>query len=932
MRKHAAFSSGPALLLRQSCLLAGAAGVMAAREFWPGALFWAFALALELSSIRAGGEPHAAGRAPASGFFSSLIPSFEIADVSGRTGLLLLCFLCGAGYAALRAPSSPACPDWLEAAASSALTAGGEERPPAPVRIRARVERAERLPGDRLRLLLRDARPAAGLAPEVSGANASAVVPYAGRIAWTWTFPQSFPLPGQEVEISLRLERVRGVANFGQWSLEDYWHDRRVWFRGWSRGGKADARVYGGASFASGLRAALEERFDAALPRREAEFPPRREAEYPANSSIASAPLPLTPGAGLLPALVFGDRSHISREDADRFARATLTHSLSLSGLHLAYAAGLGWLLALGLGRCVPGLWLRVARPRLAVLLALPLAGGYLWLGQAPVSLQRAACMLLFGAVLLLLNRPKALLDGLLAALALLLALDPDSMFDLGLQLSVLSVAVLALSLPRLESLARFAVPSLAGPGPHRKDPPARRLARWAILLGGTSLCIQIVLAPLAASVFGTVGLWFPLNLVWLPVLGAVVMPPAFAGLALSAAGAALPASWALHLASLPCDALIWLMGWMDRAGLLAAPVTARPHWVSMAGYWTLCLGLPVLFLRLCDRKKPWRAALGDAGRAVPVVCLGCLLLAAPWLAARHAEENGPPAVRLRLLDVGQGQAVLVEWQGLGARGGPAASPPGLSAFGRLLVDGGGSASGSFDPGKAVIAPILAANAPPSVDWLVNSHPDADHLGGLLYLLENFRVDRYAGNGDVAAPALAQREEQSLRRSGLERETWKEGDRLRLGPGLCLEVLWPPARERTQKGENGGERGNNRSLVLRLVWEGEPLALLCGDAEEPVLRQLTEKRGKDLRAGVLVLPHHGSARSLSVPFYRAVAPEAFLVSCGYGNQWGFPSGEVRRSAAGLGIPLYSTARHGQIFVEWTGPGGPFRLDTARVTK
>jgi len=113
------------------------------------------------------------------------------------------------------------------------------------------------------------------------------------------------------------------------------------------------------------------------------------------------------------------------------------------------------------------------------------------------------------------------------------------------------------------------------------------------------------------------------------------------------------------------------------------------------------------------------------------------------------------------------------------------------------------------------------------------------------------------------------------------------------------------------------DRINNASLVARLVWRGVPLALLCGDVQIAALRGLLQiQDSAGLGAQVLVLPHHGSASSLVPEFYRAVGPRLALVSCGYGNQWGFPTFAVVAALEALDIPLRSTAQFGQIAVRW----------------
>lgn len=135
------------------------------------------------------------------------------------------------------------------------------------------------------------------------------------------------------------------------------------------------------------------------------------------------------------------------------------------------------------------------------------------------------------------------------------------------------------------------------------------------------------------------------------------------------------------------------------------------------------------------------------------------------------------------------------------------------------------------------------------------------------------------------------------------------GDVISLSDGLTLEVLHPPARGRFSS--------NNGSLVLRLVRNGEGLALFCGDAERSALKRIL-RSGAPLQAHVLVLPHHGSVSSLLPEFYDAVHPETALISSGSYNNFSFPHPDVLAALKERGIPVFNTAECGEIRLSWTG--------------
>lgn len=813
-----------------------------------------------------------------------------------------------------------------------------------------------------------------------------------GRLVWTWEDPTLRPLPGQHVTATLAVKPVRGFANPGGHDSAAYWLRRDVHFRAWTKGDMAQASLSGTPSRPAALREWLRNRLVDTLGGAEG----------------------ISRSGGILLAILFGDRFHLDSRLLDLFARTDLLHSLALSGQHLAVAGLFAGALVLLAGRMVPQVFLVLPRRKLFLLFSLPPAAAYLWLGNAPPSLVRAALMLLFWTMLALANRPGILLDGLLWAVGCILLLDPTAVHDLGLQLSALAVAAIALSLPFAAWLPLR--PGMSGhhghagharheghegsSGNHAKagsphgatfrrtlDDMGRRVLKGLMLLALTSLAVQVALLPVQLLGFGRASPWFVLNLAWLPFADLMVLPLGALGLLCEVTDLTRPLSAPLlTLAALPCEGLTGLLLHMESSGWLSIPALLRPHWTSVLGYGAIVVALASLPGRgpaTSPRgKAPYPAmsstpatpaTLGNdggqhemaaaatlAGRASPpalaeprglqrstpdsrcgqyaspgpqsgqalreerfpsaseaqrlfstlppvarrLLPLGlALLLTGPLL---RLHESTSDTVTIDILDVGQGQAIALS----------------LPDDRRLLVDGGGFNSPRFDAGRDIVAPALTANAAPRLDLVVNTHPDTDHLRGLIFIIDRFDVGGFLTNGDAPRGTNARSLSKALNRTGLTADTIHAGMALPLGEGLTLRVLHPPA----------GHRGssNNRALVLRLEHEGRGLAVLCGDAEAPALRDIL-RSGIPLEAEVLVLPHHGSASSLLPAFYDAVAPKVAIASCGADNRFGFPSTPVREALAERGITLLTTADAGRIALAWGDRGrGSLRVDMARA--
>ncbi|NDY58109.1 DNA internalization-related competence protein ComEC/Rec2 [Desulfovibrio sulfodismutans] len=761
------------------------------------------------------------------------------------------------------------------------------------------------LPGDRLSVVLDDPRlttPTAKADPKDAHV-ARRPVPLPGRLLLTWDNPAWRPSPGDVLALAARVRPVTSFRNPGGFDTVFARRLEDVFFRIYARGDQpilltasdspwrevrqnvrraildavtpppADAP---GAIAESGQGNAPGRTTGQARADRTPEKAVADEAGLSGTGRAADAPhdqdasvTPPTPGGAMLLALLTGDTSALTGTDMDLVRRASLAHALALSGMHVGYVAAMVWLAIRLIGRLRPAIYLRLPRQKLVVLLAAPLVAGYVWLGGFSPSLVRAALMFgCFGA-LILLDRPRVMLDGLFLALAIIVAVSPLSVFDIRLQLSALAVAGLGVFWPLGQAIFdRLPLPEISRPA-----------ALWIFGILWTSLSAEAAILPILALEFGELSPHVYLNLLWLPVLGFVVMPLGLAGLLTSflspdaAAVFYVPAAWV-------CDWLMGLLAWQDGLGFLDAAAVLRPLWPEIVGYFLLCSALAVWW-----RKRP------DGRLPGMVLAVGLALLAAPGV--RQAWRDLSGEVRLTMIDVGQGQALVAE----------------VTGGRRILVDGGGTGFGNFDMGRAVTGPALAYGRSPELAGMILTHGHTDHAQGLIWPLSRFDVGFFAESAspDAGAPDAALT--RAVAASGLAPRPLAAGDRLDLGNGAALEVLHPPA------GFTG--KANDASVVLRLVKNGRGLALLCGDIEKKAIRMLVAS-GRDMSAEVLVLPHHGSATSVSRAFYKAVNPRAAFISCGPGNRFRYPADKALAELARRGCPVYVTAALGAVTATWDG--------------
>jgi competence protein ComEC len=577
------------------------------------------------------------------------------------------------------------------------------------------------------------------------------------------------------------------------------------------------------------------------------------------------------PYGGVLAGLLFGAQAGATREMEELFLRAGLLHVLVVSG------AQVGLLAASVVGM----LTLLRAHPALRFLLA----GTVVLLFAAMVgwgaAVGRAAIMALVGLGAGWLGRDADAATALALAALLWLALYPASLFSLGFQLSFAATWGLVFLSPALE-------------------PPLR--PRWLAQIAGATLGAQLAVLPLLAAVFQRVSLAaFPANLLVLPVV-AVLVP---AGFVLSLVGLVLPpAAFALAPAFLPA---VWAIVALAR---LFAGAPGAEVWLPPVGWWQVVAAYALLGTLPRLRRAAIRGAVRWAGLAVWGLLVAALLSAGSALPG----SLGPRLLVVTVLDVGQGDAILVQspaGRALLVDGGGEVELPGRSDVSER-ADGERTVATRSDVGARRVVPALRRLGVRRLDVIVLSHAHEDHVGGLPAVLQNFSVDLVLEPG---VPHLSPSYTwflELVRRRRIAYALARQGQRIDLGGGAAAHVLWPP-----QEGERQEAAGqvNARSVVARVVFNRFSV-LLTGDIEAETEAQLA--RGEGLQSTVLKVAHHGSRTSTTPIFVDAVRPLYAVISVGRGNFFGHPHVQTLRTLEQRGIRVYRTDRDGAVILRSDG--------------
>lgn len=250
--------------------------------------------------------------------------------------------------------------------------------------------------------------------------------------------------------------------------------------------------------------------------------------------------------------------------------------------------------------------------------------------------------------------------------------------------------------------------------------------------------------------------------------------------------------------------------------------------------------------------------------------------------------------LKIEFLDVGQADAILL-----------------TTAEATMLVDAGDNKT------EKQIVTMLQDRGIKKIDYLIGTHPHADHIGGLDKVIDNFEI------GTIYMPKVSHTTKtfesvlKSVKNKGYQITTGKAGVSFELGKNIQVSMLSPM--------EESYKEMNDYSIVLKVV-NGKDSILLTGDAEELVEEQLLATNAP-VDADIIKLGHHGSSSSSTPEFIEKVSPEVAIITSGKDNSYGHPHKETLDTLNKFGIPYYDTQDYGTITIISTGAG--WHIETSK---
>lgn len=572
--------------------------------------------------------------------------------------------------------------------------------------------------------------------------------------------------------------------------------------------------------------------------------------------------------AGILEAMLFGEKSELSGDIKELYQAAGISHVLVISGLHIS-------LLALA----VAGILRRLGFPMpVWVILSVGVLAGYGILIGQPTTAVRALLMFFVLQGARLLGRSYDLLSALAFAGILMLLDNPDLILDGGCRLSFCAVIGVGWYVSEKNKIFRS-----IGEKEKRKNrgKGGKGSSAGAILENiRAGWYLWLFTLPVMLDTFYQVSvvgiLW---NLVAIPLLPVII---ASGGLGVVLAG------WNIFLGSLAGSPAYGMLQLYQEIGNISEKLPVgmwtpgQPPKPVIAGYYLVIFLLVLVEKQLIKREKRWKIRKIFPGMELCSMLLLLLLMAHPW---QQREK-------ITFLDVGQGDASLLQSGGQ-----------------TLLLDGGSTSQKNV--GTYVILPYIKQQGISCLEAVVLTHTDQDHINGVTEVLEEGKKG-WLTVKNLMYPYWMEGTEQGKQLKKLAEEAGascrkiRAGDRLTIGKAEAV-VLYPKEQEKIAEPNAG-------SLVLFWKWEGVR-AMFTGDLPEEKERELLQNLPA---CEILQVGHHGSATSTCREFLEQVQPSLAVISCAMKNRYGHPSPDTVERLKKTGCEIRYTMKSGAITIRKRG--------------
>ncbi len=558
--------------------------------------------------------------------------------------------------------------------------------------------------------------------------------------------------------------------------------------------------------------------------------------------------------ANLMKAMILGEKTYLSIDTKKKYSESGISHVLAISGLHIAIL-GYGFFSLICL----------LISKKKSVIITICFLVFYLILTGASVSTVRAVVMLSIILLAYFFGRTYDIYSSICIATVMILMINPYNLWDTGFLLSFSAVIGIIAITPALNELYN-------------------KKGNKILATFNVSLAATLGTMPVMLLTFYELHIYSVLvNILVVPLMTIVVLF-GFIGLVVG--------SLSIYFGKLISGIIFYILNFYDLCCEFAGSLPFSTITIGKPQLINLILFIIILILiSMLAAEKVNKQSVKKH-----ITIAACLLVILNFVF-----YISPKPLKIVHLDIGQGDSAVV-------------ISPARKVY---VIDGGGNLKKKTtdrDTGYYIVRPYLKYNGISKIDCLIMTHSDRDHVGGLIELIDYFKIDNI-----VLPYAYKNKEEEDiLLKELIDRATKKNINMVYLNEKnvirdkyILFETIYP-LRDTTQFHNN-----NAYSLVLKLKYKAYD-EILTGDIEKQEEEKINNKYTDYLNSDIIKVPHHGSNSSSTKEFIEYVMPRLAVISSGRNNRFGHPHKEVLERYMDYDIPIFNTSKDGAITIKTDG--------------
>lgn len=554
----------------------------------------------------------------------------------------------------------------------------------------------------------------------------------------------------------------------------------------------------------------------------------------------------------LVVGMMIGDKEELDANITENFKNSNLTHMLAVSGAHISYVI-------LGLN-----LMLKKTSNRFRKIFIICFLIFFVGVTNFTPSVQRASIMAILLLISTMLYKSQDTYTSIAFSGLIILIINPYSFFDIGFQLSFGGTIGIVLMYNNL--MKRFK--------------QKRKLKGYIVSSICVSVCANLIIIPIMAFNFNTVSLTFWIsNLFAGPFLGVIII----LGFCMYLISFVIfPVA---KIISIPLKYLIYILLVIVKycSKIPFSSITIRTPYIFEILIYYIVLYLVFNYAKI----KPYFKKL-------VVIIMIVILIANSCIYVKNHEK-----MIIYFIDVGQGDSTLIR----------------TAQSKIILIDGGGSENSSFDVGEKTLLPYLLDRKITMLDYVVISHFDTDHCGGILYLMEHIKVKNIIISKQGKESSNYNKFKNIVLDKGISVIFAKKGDKIKIDNETYMDVLFP------SNNLISDNILNNNSIVTKICYNNFSI-LFTGDVEEIAEKEICSQYNttNKLKANILKVAHHGSKTSSTAEFIKMVKPQIALIGVGEKNKFGHPNDGVIQRLKNMNTKIYRTDKMGEIVIQINNMG------------